>query len=368
MENEVITLDDLMDPLDLEQAIEAGYVRTQTHPVLPYVIHNYAEIAVFERAWTPATRQSRGLIVHAETRQVLARPFDKFFNHDEPDAFTASLDDPVTVTDKADGSLGILYPTDGGWAVATRGSFASEQAQHATALFQDRYADTFTGVPGITYLFEIVYPENRIVVDYGQLDDLVLLGGRDIATGATVSAHDLPWDGPRITTFPHASLAQALAAEPRPGMEGLVVEFRTTGERVKIKQAEYVRLHKIVTGLNARGVWEALGSGQTVADICADLPDEFHGWVREVADDLQAQADAIVADAERAHRMILAGLPDGWERKAYAMVAKDSPLRGYLFQLLDARDIAPAAWKAIRPEAYWTPAGRRSADAEVDAA
>jgi putative RNA ligase len=37
----------------------------------------------------------------------------------------------------------------------------------------------------MTVLVEIVYPANRIVLDYGGLDDLILLGAVDIATGRT---------------------------------------------------------------------------------------------------------------------------------------------------------------------------------------
>jgi RNA ligase len=356
-------LDELFDPVDLAQAILDGFVRQQVHPSLPYSILNYAEKAVFERVWTPVTRQCRGLIVHQDTGEVLARPFPKFFNHTEPLAPVIELDEKVLVTDKVDGSLGILYPTgDGGWAVATRGSFTSEQAQHATALYQDRYAGRFTPAPGMTMLFEIVYPENRIVVDYEGLDDLVLLGSVEIATGRTFGpgadeAHG-DWPGSKTAVFYFDTFAHALAAEPRAGLEGMVVQRAFGEDRVKLKQDEYVRLHRIVTGLNARAVWEALGSGQDVAEICAELPDEFHVWVVDVAGRLVRNAREIRRAAAREHEAILASLPDGWGRKEYALVAKESELRGYLFRLLDGRDISEQAWKAVYPEAFWTPSGR----------
>lgn len=351
-------LDDIFDPLDLQQAVEAGYVRTQTHPTLPYSIYNYAEKAVFEKVWTSVTRQCRGLIVHQETGEVLARPFPKFFNHNEPLAPKIELDERVVVTDKIDGSLGILYPTgDGGWAVATRGSFMSEQAQHATALFQERYADIFPPTPGWTYLFEIVYPENRIVVDYAGLDDLVLLGAMDIDLGVTLNALVITWPGPKVEEFAFDSYADALAAEPREGKEGFVIESER-GHRVKIKQEEYVRLHRIVTGLNARAVWEALGSGQDVAEICAELPDEFHSWVKDVAEQLFKSQIDIMARSRAAHAEIVADLPEGWTRKDYALVAKEHELSGYLFRLLDGRDISEQAWKAVYPEGNVTPSGR----------
>jgi hypothetical protein len=51
------------------------------------------------------------------------------------------------VTDKLDGSLGILYPTPDGHAIATRGAFVSEQALHATELWLDRYAGWLPPLP-----------------------------------------------------------------------------------------------------------------------------------------------------------------------------------------------------------------------------
>lgn len=356
-------LDDLFDLLDLKAAIAGGYVRRQVHPTLPLAIYNYAELTQFERAWSPVTRTCRGLIAHAETGEVLARPFRKFHNHDEPDAPTFELDEPVIVTDKLDGSLGIVYPTgDGGHAVATRGSFASEQAQHATAVWQARYADHVQVPADVTPLFEIIYPANRIVVDYQGLDDLVLLGGVQISTGEPLApdyvAELLDWRGPVTETFTYRTFGEALQSEPRPGREGYVIRSLRSAETVKFKQAEYVRLHKIVTGLNARGVWEALGEGRTAADLIADLPDEFHPWVQEVADALTAQVSDIAAAAAHEHRRILAGLPEGWTRKDYALLAKDSAHRGYLFRLLDNRDLVDMTWKAVKPGADWTPAGR----------
>jgi RNA ligase len=361
-------LSDLFDTIDLAQAVESGYVRTQTHPALPLVIHNYAEKTVFDRAWTPVTRQCRGLIARADTGEVLARPYEKFWNHSEPFAPVFALDERVLVTDKLDGSLGILYPTgDGGYAIATRGSFASDQAQHATALYQERYAGIFTPAPGMTLLFEILFPENRIVVDYHGLDDLVLLGSIEIATGRVFGpgeseAHG-DWPGPKTRVFEYETFAEALAAPPRDGMEGLVIRRAHTSDQVKLKYVEYVRLHRIVTGLNARAVWEALGAGQTAEDICAELPDEFHEWTQGVARDLFERTADIMASAEIEHERILASLPEGHTRKDYALIAKEHDLRAYLFKLADNRDITEQAWKAVYPEGNVTPSGRTFTEA-----
>lgn len=300
---------DLLSQTELANQILARNVRASDHPTLPLRILNYTEQAAYESAWNPVTLQCRGLIYNLSTFEIVARPFPKFFNHGQVGAPELDLDARTVVTDKMDGSLGILYPVNevGAYAIATRGSFASDQALHATEVYQREYGYVWRPLAGVTYLFEILYPENRIVVDYEGLDDLVLLEAIDIESG--LPATDGGWPGPRVAAFDHASLAAALQAEPRPNCEGLVVYFPDTNERVKIKQDDYMALHRILTGTNARHVWEVaavqacaylirepkhwgsfLGIDPARAeeilalgdDWLAGVPDEFYDWIRRV--------------------------------------------------------------------------------------
>src|SRR5438105_3439699 len=133
-------LADVLDPVELATAVENGHVRLQRHPSRPLVIYNYTEACQFASAWTPVTLACRGLIAHTETGAVIARVLPKFFNHNEPHAPRLDLTSKVRVTDKADGSLGIIFADGDGYAVATRGSFASDQALHATELLRTKYA------------------------------------------------------------------------------------------------------------------------------------------------------------------------------------------------------------------------------------
>ncbi|GAA2364978.1 RNA ligase [Dactylosporangium salmoneum] len=347
-------IDALCDPKLLTDMVDGGYIRTQRHPSLPLLIHNYTEKTQYENVWNAATLACRGLVVSADGR-VLARPFAKFFNHGQPGAPELDLDGPVRVTDKADGSLGVLFPTAEGWAVATRGSFDSEQARHATRVWLQRYAGSFTPPPGRTLLFEIIYPANRIVLDYGGLDDLVLLGAVDIATGRSHGPDAVPdWPGPVVESFGYATLAEALAAPPRDNREGLVVHFTGPDTRLKIKYAEYVRLHRIVTGLNPRVVWEAVVAGR-LDELLEPLPDEFHAWASNVAAELTAQVEELVAEVEREYAEVVVGLPEGWARKDFAIAIARHPRRGCLFLRLDGKDYRPLLWQQVRPSVGETP-------------
>lgn len=349
-----VRLHDVLNLDDLAKAQLDGYVRRQVHPTLPLEIWNYTEKAQFDRAWNGVTLACRGLISNTQTDEVIARPFEKFFNYGEhPEASLAKLMHArAEVTDKLDGSLGILYQADDGWSIATRGSFASEQAIHATQLYRERYQGTWTPVQDHTYLFEIIYPANRIVCDYGGMDDLVLLGCVDNETGLTHGPNWIwDWRGPRTEVFETKTLADALAMEPRAGAEGVVVRLIDRDIRIKIKQEDYVALHKLVTGMNERAVWERLGAGDTVEDIQQGLPEEFWPWVRGVGYGLLVQLNAIVKEAQAEHNAILAALPEGWSRKDYAALAQKSEHRAWLFMILDGRDPSEKIWRTLRPSA-----------------
>lgn len=348
-----------MDLNKLNELVKQGYLRAQAHPYLPYTIYNYTEKTNYEGAWNDYTLTCRGLIL-ADDGTVVARPFPKFFNYGQNGAPAIDAAAEVVVTDKLDGSLGILYPGLSGPAVASRGSFESDQAVHATAVLRDRYAEYASEFieEGVTALFEIIYPANRIVCDYGDMDDLILLGGVEITTGRTLHPYEMSWPALSAKTFGYATFADALAAEPRPGAEGLVVYVKATGERVKIKQEDYLRLHKIVTGLNARAVWEVLAEGGDFDAFVAGLPDEFHAWTRSVAADLTDAVLAAEQAANAAFFAIMADLSDGFSRKDFALAAKSTTVAPLLFALLDGKDITSRLWRSARPEAGLTPSGR----------
>lgn len=344
---------DLLPEADLTHALNERLVGKREHPAYPLAILNYTERCQYERGlWSPVTMMCRGLIYRTDTLEVVARPFRKFFNYGQTEAPTVPLDARVVVADKLDGSLGILYRVPEGWAVATRGAFTSEQAIHATTLFQERYAD-FHPPEGVTVLFEIVYPANRIVVDYGAQDDLVLLGGVEIATGKSVPVSG--WPGPQATVLAECSVAEALAIPPRPNAEGLVLHLVDTDERVKVKQEDYVRLHRIVTGFNERVVWEHLSTGKPLGELLAPLPDEFHDWAKGVADRLEASVQADIVEVESAYTATVASLPDGWTRKDFALKAKDHRMPWGLFSKLDGKDYLPSVWKNHYPAALQGP-------------
>lgn len=287
----------------------------------------------------------RGLIVDA-AGMIVARPFPKFFNLSEMPADWKVPEEPFTVHRKEDGSLGILYRGGDAWAVATRGSFTSEQALHATQVLQKRYAH-LPWEDDKTYLFEIIYPENRIILDYGAMDDLILLAVLDTATGK---------DCPLPKWIPNHVFARAdilnvatLAAWSKTAVEneeGFVVRFES-GLRLKIKYDEYVRLHRLVTGVTARSIWELLAAGNSVDDLLQRVPEEFEAWVKETVDRFCSQFTEI---EERAKRDFERSNPSN-DRRAFALEAKSRLYPSILFAMYDNKPYDHMIWKMIKPKA-----------------
>lgn len=341
---------------DLAEAISDGWVRFQTNEDDTLSIYNYTEQTQYRRYWNDVTLNCRGLILDNDMN-IVARPWKKFFNFGErPLLF--STDDPVEVSDKKDGSLGILYrhPMTYDWKIATRGSFQSDQAIHATKVWNDNYSHLAFPDPTVTFLFEIVYPGNRIVLDYGEMDDLILLGAVQNQYGwyygPNEAAGMLNWPGPVTEVFEYRTTNDCFKVY-RPNAEGLVI--RCGSEMVKMKQEDYVALHKLVTGLNERAVWERLSAGESRDSICASLPDEFHDFVDKVADELESQFIKIYHGSHQSYCDILNKMPgksslskSEW-RKLFASYAVKMPDYDLLFSYLDNRPVEESIWKMIRP-------------------
>ncbi|MGJ5831375.1 RNA ligase [Streptomyces ossamyceticus] len=388
-------LTDLIPADELTAALDGGLVTRKTHPTLPLSIYTYTRTAQYSRAWTTATLRCRGLIVDDTTGEIVAWPFPKFFNvgeHQHGNDYAPPLpDEPFEVYDKVDGSLGIVFHYAGRWHVASKGSFASEQAMWAQAWIST--SDTSRLRPDITYLCEIVYPENRIVVDYGDHQDLVLLGAYNSkGEEGRLSWVEPDWKpiGSVVRTWPTLPLPELLKlaeANTRPdgtptsgiSTEGYVIRY-TSGLRAKAKLSEYVRLHKVLTGITERDIWRMLGlqkyadqppklvakalgcavgeveaaraSSTSPLDALLDaVPDEFDQWVKSVAARLDEQAGVLTERVAEEYAAIahLAG-----DRGEFARAAQhiDSPaVRACMFLMLDSRPTELHLWRAIRPEA-----------------
>lgn len=347
-------IDDIVDLDEYRSMLQQKYIKEQSHPKFPHiVVCNYTDSCVWEGVWNKTTLQCRGLIYNTVTGEVLARPFTKFFNIEQPEAPKWGEDELVEVTDKLDGSLGILFWNPAGEPeIATRGSFTSDQAQWGTEVYQGKFDGTWEPDKNNTYLFELIYPENRIVVDYEGMQDMVFLAAIDKKTGKTLPIKDAygDWGGPiRPTLEDGITYKEALALPEREGLEGYVIFNPAREEYVKLKFSAYKELHRILTNTSTKNIWEVLSTNQNPEEVFASAPDEFHVWMKSVISDLTAQFDDIKTKAYEAYGDIVDELGKEYTRKDFAEKANQTKYSKYLFLIFDGHNIDEQVWRSIKP-------------------
>jgi len=367
----------------IDKMIEEGFIKTQVHPTLPLLIHNYTPKTQFDRVWNAATKTCRGLITTdpektGKPKEIVGRPFGKFFNLGEVEAPNETFE----VMEKMDGSLFIACVYKGELVTATRGSFTSDQSVigreellrvccPAHALPQDVFHHDYT------YLFEVIYAKEggrpQIVVDYGPNTKLTLLTVIHTESGSEVPYEQLAtfvtWGETSIqhgTTgldqeneqlfeickrydLEHLTPAQ-LDAMDEENREGFVLKF-SSGQRIKIKFEWYKIRHKLLCGLTPRRIWEVLKTGGTVKEdilLGVDVPDEFHHWLTETAMGLYEAAHRIRFAASNEIKKVPQGPTD--TRKDQALYIKENCTHPHLmFSLLDGRMIEEQIWKMLKP-------------------
>ncbi len=321
----------------LEEMVEQGFIYKKKHPTADLFIYNYSQKAQYERAWNEATLSARGLILDSDHR-IAAKPFGKFFNLGEhkPEEIPSL---PFEVFEKMDGSLGILYWIGDDPFIATRGSFKSDQAKHATKLLYNEYSNLFHLIDReSTYLFEIIYPDNRIVVDYKGLDELILLTVIDNKTGE----ERLDEIGFQVVKqFSGEDDLNSLLDFEEDNKEGFVIRF-SNNFRIKVKFAEYVRLHKIMTNISNVVIWEYLSQGRPLAELIEGVPDEFYEYVKETSKGLQHSFDSILEECQQVFKVLDS-------RKETALYFQKQIYPHVLFCLLDNKKPDKIIWKLVRP-------------------
>lgn len=333
----------------LNDYIEKGLVVKNDHPTLPLSIYNYSRTTQYEGKWDDITKSCRGLILDRDGN-VIAKSFNKFFNLEEHKSEEIPNEE-FEVYEKLDGSLGILFWYQGKWILASKGSFVSDQAIKGRNILNSKY--NVEPIPkGYTTLVEIIYPENRIVCNYGDDEVLVVLSMISNASGKELDYDSLlkineETGLPVVKKYDGIQDYKTLKTLISKDREGYVVRFRN-GFRMKIKGEEYVRLHRILTGFSNVDIWEYLKDKKDLSELLDRVPDEFDSWVRNTMNELKSEFDKIEKEYLWIFKVI--NRVDGVEdRKIFAEIALKYKHSSILFSMLDNRNYDEIIWKLIRP-------------------
>ena len=330
---------------DFYNEVNEGNIN-RTYPVDGLVNYKYSPMTAALRKWNDNTVRARGLVVD-DNERIVARGFNKFFNLSEVESFGVDVDinEQGVIMDKLDGSLGLAYKVGDLWRVSTAGSLVSDQALHATRIMNERYADT-PYTPGKTMLVEIIYPENRIVTNYGDADDLFLIGGAD-TNGYWISPDDFDFAGPKVEHY-RGTIGDVLnSADPEDGTEGFVIRL-DSGLMVKVKHPKYLQLHRAKSLFSEKRVWESLKDG-SFSEMLAILPDEFHDEAKSMKKNLESQFNAVVDEVDD----LVSQVPEGERRDRAIWVnknVKNANTRSLvMMKAVAGNDITPKVWDRIKP-------------------
>jgi T4 RnlA family RNA ligase len=245
------------------------------HPKYPNLYQfTYDQIEADAHKAHPVVRQSRGVILDKDKDwEVVARPFDRFFNVGE--ACAAPVEWRTSrVQEKVDGSLCIVYYYDNQWHVATKGT---PDASGNVNGFSFTFAELFWNIAkkqGVkdyfeelankefTYLFELTSIFNKVVVRYPE-PQLTLIGIRATAYGDEVNSGEFKVHPARKYLNPVKEYSFSSQEE--------MVEFAkningTQGEgfvvvdadfnRIKVKSDNYIALSHMKDGFGPRRAME----------------------------------------------------------------------------------------------------------------
>jgi RNA ligase len=129
--------------------------------------------------------------------------------------------------------------------------------------------------------------------------------------------------------------------------EGYVIRFNN-GFRMKIKGEEYVRLHRILTNISNRDIWEYLKDNKPLDDLLEKVPDEFNDWVKSEVANFKEMYMITLTMAELTFIKFIK--PEMSRKEAAEIIkTKDKGIQPILFKKLDNKDYSDLIWKKLYP-------------------
>jgi hypothetical protein len=185
--------------------------------------------------------------------------FKKFFNWDEKsDIYPAPNNlQNAKLVEKLDGSTLIISRYKGHTVIRTRGTVnaLNQDNGHEINILREKYNKFFEFVESqettpVSYIFEWLSPSNRIVLDYGEEPDMVLIGAifhNDYTMmtqdGLSIVASQLQLRRPK--TYSYNSVEEMKkSVEALRDQEGLCVYYDDEQQIRKVKSAHYLFLHR----------------------------------------------------------------------------------------------------------------------------
>lgn len=256
----------------LEQLSEKYGIKVRLYPEDNVVMLNYDQIDSPKS--DPIVVECRSLVLAMDTFELVSMKFPRFFNFGECPHLYEDFDlSSALVVEKADGSIvGFNYsPYTGRWEISTRSMYKAEGEHVLGGSFREKIRsaagfeteESFQDwceenlKENLTYIFEWVSPQNRIVTPY-EKSELVLLGVSDKIERRLYTMDELRGVLVVFTSsglfvrlphiYPSVSSKDELVemVNQLPDLqEGFIVWCQKTDRRMKMKSSNYLVAHRL---------------------------------------------------------------------------------------------------------------------------
>lgn len=333
----------------LSEEVKNGYVTVHENPDKKIFNYTYSRLTEQENHWNEITLRTRGLILDSNGRIIFNCP-SKFFNFQQNNFANDTyerLKDDFKIYEKLDGSaIWVVNDSEYGFVVSSKSSFTSEHAEWAKEIIEQKFKEKDSIFKeGICYCFELIHPENRIVVDYGE-EKTLKLWGLKTQSGETIELEDnivdtSYFETPKLLGTNNDKTAIDNYINQK-NVEGVVLKG-IGDDRIKIKSQTYLELHRIKTECTPNRILELLMSGKRVSDY--DFPDEFLKEVQTYEDIYLKKYQQIHNQIESAEK-VLHNLSD----KEIGLAEIDGFLKSGIFNLRRKKDVSKLIWRKVKEE------------------
>lgn len=296
----------------------------------------------------PLVRECRGIILEKDTWNVVAYPFNKFFNFGEE--YADEIDwASARVLEKVDGSLIKVYFHNGAWCVGTNNTIDANDAELSAPPYEtfmelfDVAADA-CGLdydsldPHYTYIFELRSPYNRVVVPYEDIR-IVHIGTRNNITCEEVEA-DIGIEKPKQYMLSSLEDCIAMAKTFDFTKEGFVVKDKNYN-RIKVKSEDYVKAHRIISN-------NKVSEEKILSLICSGEEEEFLSYFptyTTIFQDIKIKRDKLKYLFYKIKKEVFSLKEKGMKRKDFAQLVKNNDFSFLYFLMYDNSQLNFLDWE-----------------------
>lgn len=243
----------------LDKYVSETTMCSEKHPDADLYIYGYYSdhISNTPSIWDDVSIHCRGLILNGKG-EVVERPFPKFWTYRQylskgtvllsEDKILKIPEGRFRIMEKVDGTMCTLYWVNDIPYLATQRSFTNIKCVEATKILHQKYSHLFSVLDkSLTYVFEAIYPETKVLIDYGNTRDLYLIGIIDKVSGELLPLPDIgfPLCKDYTEEYGHITNFDELCALDLKNKEGFVIYFGGN-QIMKLKFPWYQEAHRVL--------------------------------------------------------------------------------------------------------------------------